>query len=44
METALRTAGFRTLEFTSISMQDLALMMIQYVDYPVEDQTGLKGN
>lgn len=35
--------GYRTLEFTSASIQDLALMMMQYVDYPVVDQTGLKG-
>jgi len=35
--------GYRTLEFRSISIEDLTLMMMQYVDYPVVDQTGLKG-
>jgi len=35
--------GYRTLEFTSTSTEDLTLMMIQYVDHPVVDQTGLKG-
>jgi uncharacterized protein (TIGR03435 family) len=35
--------GYRTLQFTSTSMQDLTLMMLQYVDRPVVDQTGLTG-
>jgi uncharacterized protein (TIGR03435 family) len=35
--------GYRTLQFTSTSMQDLSVMMLQYVDRPVLDQTGLKG-
>jgi uncharacterized protein (TIGR03435 family) len=35
--------GYRTLQFTSTSMQDLTVMMLQFVDRPVVDQTGLKG-
>jgi uncharacterized protein (TIGR03435 family) len=35
--------GYRTLTFTSTSMQDLSVMMLQFVDRPVVDQTGLKG-
>jgi uncharacterized protein (TIGR03435 family) len=35
--------GYRTLDFTSTSMQDLTVMMLQYIDRPLVDQTGLKG-
>jgi uncharacterized protein (TIGR03435 family) len=34
--------GFRTLTFTSTSIPDLAAMMLEYVDRPLVDQTGLK--
>jgi len=35
--------GYRMLRFTNFSMQDLALMMLPYVDRPLVDQTELKG-
>jgi len=35
--------GYRTLEFTNTSMQDLTVMMLEYVDRTLVDQTELKG-
>jgi uncharacterized protein (TIGR03435 family) len=35
--------GFRTLEFTNVSMADFSLMMLTNVERPLVDQTGLKG-
>jgi len=35
--------GYRTQEFTGTSMQDLTVLMIEYLDHPLIDQTGLKG-
>ena len=35
--------GYRTIGFKDTSMQDLATMLMQYVDRPIVDKTGLKG-
>jgi len=35
--------GYRTLTFTSTSTKDLSVLLLQYVDRTVVDQTGLKG-
>jgi len=36
--------GYRTLAFKDTSMQDFAVMLLDYLDRPVVDQTGLKGS
>jgi uncharacterized protein (TIGR03435 family) len=35
--------GYRTLTFKDTSMQDFAVMLLQYLDRPIVDETGLKG-